>query len=182
RVAEHALPRHRRVELRDLELERLQPFHVADECSDRLVNGRRGVLVEQGLEPVRAVALAFPAQDLLGDACPPRLDRPPHGDRDIGEERAELVHRRRGRRTHTRPPPPNRGRRRSGGGGRGPGPKHPLRPLAADRAVVPGLLGHPPVPPPPPLPHVAHRRAPDRPPHPPPAAPPPPPGFPPQAR
>src|SRR6266581_477057 len=102
RIAEYAVARGLGIELGDFGLERLESLHVVRELGDRGVDRGGRLLLEQRLEPLRAVALPLPTQHRLRHAGPPRLDRLPDRDGDVGEERPEFV----GPPRPPRPPPP----------------------------------------------------------------------------
>src|SRR5207247_8999012 len=92
-------------------LEGLESLHVVRDPGARGVARGGRLLLEQRLEPLRAVALPLPTQHRLRHAGPPRLDRLPDRDGDVGEERPEFV-------GPPRPPrPPARGSSGDGGGG-----------------------------------------------------------------
>src|SRR5205814_1883716 len=61
------------------------------ERRDHRVHSRRRIPLEQRLETAGAIAFALPAQHRFPDPRPPRLDRLPHRNGDVGEEVAELV-------------------------------------------------------------------------------------------
>src|SRR3989449_11675402 len=64
---------------------------VGRNLGDRGVARRGPPLLEQPLEPLRAVPPPPPPHHRLRHAGPPRLDRLPDRDGDVGEERPEFV-------------------------------------------------------------------------------------------
>src|SRR5205814_3301908 len=90
-ITEPALPRGLRIPLGHFRLERLEALHVFRERGDRLVHRAGRIALQQRLEAMGAIPLAFPPQYGLAHARAPRLDRLPNRDRHVGEELPELV-------------------------------------------------------------------------------------------
>ena len=68
-----------------------EPLHVALEVAERLRRVGHDLLIQQLLQPARAVAFALPAQDRRADLGAPRVHLLSDGSGDLAQEVGELV-------------------------------------------------------------------------------------------